>query len=91
MERTYGATLYSSNSEDPRFDISRIPERYTIRVDVDFDEGCKDVYVYEQEPKKHELEGLMSQLLKDTYDCGFVVTRTNFGEVPLRYPELVYQ
>lgn len=73
----FNARVYIKNSTEPAFDISRIPEKYVLRIDLDYTSGSKIVVIYDEMPADKERMELMWKLQRGASIGDFTVTVTD--------------
>lgn len=74
---TYNALAYTEGAEDPRYRLDQIPDRWALRIDLDYSNGGKVVMIYPEGrmPSQREQADLMWQLQTGAQRGGYTIVR----------------
>lgn len=73
---TYNAVAYTEGAEDPQYRLDQLPDRWALRIDLDYKDGGKVVMLYPegQMPSEKEQQDLMWKLQTAAGRGNFTVT-----------------
>jgi hypothetical protein len=73
---SYGATVYTNSTADPRWHLANLPTGFALRIDLDYPDGNKVVLIYDNLPSQSERAELMWKLQVAAGAAGFTITGT---------------